>query len=151
VVHHPLTVGVDDRAEGAHDVYVPAERPPSTQDVGYGLSGIIAVESHGEVCVLKLAGDVDAVMTRRVADVVDTILSRRPRTLIIDLRRVTFVASVAAHLVVESPRRTGTEIRFVAARDAGIWETVPGISTAAMAVFATLDEALASNKPSKSP
>jgi anti-anti-sigma factor len=131
--------------KAGHDVSVPAERPSHDPSPGDGLSGILAVESHGEACVLKLAGDLDAVKARQVAEVVDAILSRRPRTLILDLRKVTFVASAGAHLVVESPARTGTDarIRIVAVPDSGIWETVLADTTDAIAVFSTLEEALA--------
>jgi anti-sigma B factor antagonist len=131
------------RCAAEHDVSVPAERQSHDPRSGDGLSGVLAVESHGEACVLKLAGDLDAVKARQVAEVVDAILSRRPRTLILDLRKVTFVASAGAHLVLESSARTGTDVRIVAAPDAGIWETAPAEPTDAIAVFSTLENALA--------
>lgn len=124
-----------------------AEPPLADQPLGYGPSGIAAVESHRDAIVLKLTGDLDAVKARQVAQVIDAILDRRPRTLILDLSTVTFVASAGTHLLVDAHQQTGAAIRLqiVATDDARVSRTVPTDSTGAITFHSTLDDALATD------
>ena len=77
---------------------------PQLPRVPDGPSGVaVDVEQHDSAVVLHLRGELDMVTTARMTEAIDRALVDRPEILVIDLGKVTFLASsamaalVAAH------------------------------------------------------
>ena len=87
---------------------VPDVRPPFTHAPGL----ITGVESHGDAMVLKVAGDVGLATAPQLIEVAAAILDRKPRTLVVDMSRVSFLASAGLAALVELHRRSGEDVRF---------------------------------------
>jgi anti-anti-sigma factor len=106
---------------------------------------IVGVESHGDAVVLKVAGDIGLATAPQLTEVALAILERRPRALIVDMSRVSFLASAGLAALVELHRQAGDDVRFrvVAAGSTVVRPlTLSGLDTL-IAVRATLTDALA--------
>ena len=87
---------------------VPDVRPPFTHAPGL----IVGVESHGDAMVLKVAGDIGLATAPQLTEVALAILDRKPHTMIVDMSRVSFLASAGLAALVELHRRAAEEVRF---------------------------------------
>jgi anti-sigma B factor antagonist len=119
----------------------PDVRPPFTHTPGV----IVGVESHGDAMVLKVAGDIGLATAPQLTEVAVAILERRPRMLVVDMSRVSFLASAGLAALVELRRRTGEELalRVVAAGSTVVRPlTLSGLDTL-ITVRPTLTDALA--------
>jgi anti-sigma B factor antagonist len=97
----------------------------------------------GEAVVLAVAGEVDLLTAPQFEAAVLRALDQRPRVLVIDLLRVTFLASAGlAALMKAHDAATTTRLRVVAAGSATLRPLEITGLTAPLAVFATRDEAL---------
>lgn len=68
----------------------PERRPPFTHSPGL----ITGVQSHGDAVVLRVAGDIGLASAPQLVEVATAILDRRPCTLVVDMSRVSFLASL---------------------------------------------------------
>jgi len=73
---------------------------------------IVGVESHGDATVLKVAGDIGLATAPQLTEVALAILERGPRVLVLDMSRVSFLASAGLAALVELHRRTGEDVAF---------------------------------------
>jgi len=95
--------------------------------------------------VLKVAGDIGLATAPQLTEVAVAILERRPRMLVVDMSRVSFLASAGLAALVELRRRTGEELalRVVAAGSTVVRPlTLSGLDTL-ITVRPTLTDALA--------
>lgn len=109
-------------------------------------SGIVAsVESHGDAVVLAVVGDVDVLTASQLTDAVVAVLKQGPRTVVVDLTKVEFLASAGLSALVDSQREAGQEVRFrvVAAGSVALRPIEMTGLTEELAVFPSRDEALA--------
>jgi anti-sigma B factor antagonist len=119
----------------------PDVRPPFTHAPGL----IVGVESHGDAMVLKVAGDIGLATAPQLTEVAVAILERRPRMLVVDMSRVSFLASAGLAALVELHRRTGEDLalRVVATGSTVVRPlTLSGLDTL-ITVRPTLTDALA--------
>lgn len=73
---------------------------------------IDGMESHGDALVLKVAGDIGVGTAGQVVEVVDAMLERRPRAVVLDLSAVTFLSSAGLAALVTLHRRAEPDVRF---------------------------------------
>jgi anti-sigma B factor antagonist len=116
-------------------------RPPFTHSPGL----IQGVESHGEAMVLKVAGDVGLASAPQLVEAATAILERRPRVLVVDLSKVSFLASAGLAALVDLHRRAGScsALRVVASSSTVVRPlALAGLDTL-LTIRSTLADALA--------
>jgi anti-anti-sigma factor len=103
----------------------------------------VDVVRDGGAVVLVVAGEVDLLTAPRVEAAMVRTLGQRPDVLVVDLLRVTFLASAGlAALMKAHEMATVTRLRVVAAGSATLRPLEITGLTAPLSVFATRDEAL---------
>lgn len=93
--------------------------------------------------VLRVVGEIDLLSAPEFEDVVDAVLADRPRTLVVDLREVTFFCSAGLQVLAAAHRRLAAgalRVVSVAAVTSGPLKTT-GLDTW-IGIHATVDEAL---------
>jgi anti-sigma B factor antagonist len=115
-------------------------RPPFTHSPGL----ITGVQSHGDAIVLSVAGDIGLASAPQLVEVATAILDRRPRALVVDMSRVSFLASAGLAALVDLRRRAGAvTFRVVASTSTVVRPlALAGLDTL-IDVRATLADALA--------
>jgi anti-anti-sigma factor len=95
--------------------------------------------------VLKVAGDIGLATAPQLTEVAVAILDRRPRMMVVDMSRVSFLASAGLAALVELQRRSAADVAFrvVAAGSTVVRPlTLSGLDTL-ITVRPTLTDALA--------
>lgn len=72
----------------------------------------VSVEWHGGAALLGVAGEVDALSAPRLERAVSEALEGNPKTLIIDLTKVGFLASAGLSVLMSTHQQLGEEIDF---------------------------------------
>ncbi|HEV7652670.1 MAG TPA: STAS domain-containing protein [Actinophytocola sp.] len=120
--------------------------PPAGGNPAKPASGIVTgTQRHGDAVVVDCTGDIDALTAPQLIAAVAAAMEKRPRTVVVDLSRVAFLASAGLAALVELHRMAGEAIRFriVAAGSATLRPlTMTGL-TDELAVFPTSAQALA--------
>jgi anti-anti-sigma factor len=114
--------------------------PPSGDPFGV----TVEVEQHGSAVVLCVTGELDLLTTPTLTAACTRALADRPPVLVIDLTRVTFLASVGMSAIVAAHQGAGehTKVRVVGgSRDILRPITVTGLDTL-LAVYPALSAAL---------
>lgn len=80
----------------------------------------VAVEEHGQVVVLVVAGEVDLLTVPQFQEALTLALENRPETLVVDLSKVEFMGSAGLAALVGAYQSAGehTRLRVVAASTA---------------------------------
>ena len=81
-------------------------QPPSVGGIpaNPGSDIVTGVQQHGDAVVVDCAGDIDALTAPQLTAAVTAALEKRPRIVMIDLRKVDFLSSAGLAALVESSR-----------------------------------------------
>jgi anti-anti-sigma factor len=88
------------------------QHPDVRPDFTHTARVITGVESHGDVLVLKVSGDIGVGTAAQIVEVVDAMLERRPPAVVLDLSGVTFLSSAGLAALVDLHRRAAPETGF---------------------------------------
>ena len=72
---------------------------------------------HGQVVVIAVSGTIDLLTVPRLNDTVQSVLSKRPVALIIDLMDVEFLASAGMAALVEAHNKAVPDVEFAVVAD----------------------------------
>jgi anti-sigma B factor antagonist len=89
--------------------------PNAPLSPGDQFGATVGVERHGNAVVLRVAGELDLLTTPTLVEACTQELRKRPAVLVIDLTRVTFLASVGMSAIVAAHEEGGdhTKVRVV--------------------------------------
>lgn len=104
----------------------------------------ITVETRGAAVVLAVAGELDMLTAGELQLAIDIALERRPQVMVVDLSKVEFMASAGMNVLLTAHEAAGsTQLRVVATGNVTLRPLQITGLTDYLAVFASLDEALA--------
>jgi anti-anti-sigma factor len=115
-------------------------------DSGNVFDVTVDVEHQDSAVVLHVAGELDMLTTAKLQESITLALAERPALLVLDLARVTFLASSAMAAIVAAHQKAGEHgsLRVVATnRETARPLEVAGLDTY-LSIYPTVDDALAS-------
>lgn len=119
----------------------PAGGSPAEQNPGV----VLDTQHRDDAILLVCGGEIDTLTAPQLTAAVSAALEQHPRTVVVDLDKVDFLASAGLAALVESHRMTGenTRLHIVATGSATLRPLKLTGLTAELAVFPTAAEALA--------
>ncbi|KMO83575.1 anti-anti-sigma factor [Mycolicibacterium chubuense] len=90
---------------------------PAAEPGGAPSQCIVTDSWHDSVVVIRCTGDVDMLTVPALDRQIDTALTKKPTSMIIDLTAVEFLASVGMGLLVEAHDRCGAATQFMVVAD----------------------------------
>jgi anti-anti-sigma factor len=90
---------------------------PAAEPGGAPSQCIVTDSWHDSVVVIRCTGDVDMLTVPALDRQIDTALTKKPTSMIIDLTAVEFIASVGMGLLVEAHDRCGAATQFMVVAD----------------------------------
>ncbi|KMO78233.1 anti-anti-sigma factor [Mycobacterium sp. BK558] len=90
---------------------------PAAEPSGAPSQCIVTDSWHDSVVVIRCTGDVDMLTVPALDRQIDTALTKKPTSMIIDLTAVDFLASVGMGLLVEAHDRCGAATQFMVVAD----------------------------------
>lgn len=90
---------------------------PAAEPGGAPSQCIVTDSWHDSVVVIRCTGDVDMLTVPALDRQIDTALTKKPTSMIIDLTAVDFLASVGMGLLVEAHDRCGAATQFMVVAD----------------------------------
>jgi anti-anti-sigma factor len=82
---------------------------------------VLAVETVGQACVVKLAGELDLYNAQQVREALTDACSESPQRVVVDLSEVEFIDSTALGVLIEARTKLGNRRAFLLA--------APGLET----------------------
>jgi anti-sigma B factor antagonist len=119
--------------------------PPTDGHASPDRSVVEDVEQHGDVQVVVVVGDVDALTAPQVVTAVENALAQQPRVVVVDLSGVDFLASAGLSALVQGHNKAGEGGRFRVVAAGPATRRVLELTglTDQLAVFASRADALA--------
>jgi anti-sigma B factor antagonist len=128
-----------------HDARMNSQ-PPTDGPAPSSARRVVAdIEQYGDVQVVVVEGEVDALTAPQVVEAVDSALAQQPRVLVVDLSGVDFLASAGLSALVEGHNKAGEGGRFRVVAAGPATRRVLELTglTDQLAVFASRADALA--------
>ncbi|MGA9871766.1 MAG: STAS domain-containing protein [Rhodococcus sp. (in: high G+C Gram-positive bacteria)] len=105
----------------------------------------VTVDWRDDVVVVTVSGELDLVTAPQLSESVELVLKKNPSGIVIDLSRVSFLASAGMSLLASTHQSVGSSAGFAVVADGpstGRPLTLVGLDKV-FGIFATVDEALA--------